>query len=85
MTQDKFVEKLIGNVATSLVDIGGEVVLASDILMTNDYSIKDQIAAYQQLIDKFGEGSGEASALNASIYGLEDIMNTFRKYPEVID
>lgn len=85
MTQDEFIEDLIGNVANSSVNIGGKAVLASDILMTNDYSVKDQIAAYQQLIDKFGEDSGEANALNAAIYGLEDIISTFSGNPEVID
>lgn len=84
MTEDKFIEELINNVANSSVDINGKVVLASDILVTNDYSIKDQIAAYQQLVDKFGGASNEVNALNAAIYGLEDIIAAFSGNPEVI-
>lgn len=84
LTEDKFIEELINNVANSSVDINGKVVLASDILITNDYSIKDQIAAYQQFVDKFGGASNEVNALNAAIKGLDDIINTFAGNDHVI-
>ena len=84
MTENKFIDKLINNVSNSSVDINGKVVLASDILITNDYSIKDQIAAYQQLVDKFGGASNEVNALNAAIKGLDDIINTFAGNDNVI-
>ena len=84
LTQDSLIKELVGNLANSSVEIRGKAVLASDILMTNDYSIKDQIAAYQQLVDTFGKGSKEVEGLNAGIKGLDDIVNTFAGNDQVI-
>ena len=84
LTQDSLIKKLVGNLANSSVEVQGKAVLASDILMTNDYSIKDQIAAYQQLVDTFGKGSEEVEGLNAGIKGLDDIVNTFAGNDQVI-
>lgn len=84
LTKDSFIKELVGNLANSSVEIRGKAVLASDILMTNDYSIKDQIAAYQQLVDTFGKGSKEVEGLNAGIKGLDDIVNTFAGNDQVI-
>ena len=84
LTQDSLIKKLVGNLANSSVEVRGKAVLASDILMTNDYSIKDQIAAYQQLVDTFGKGSEEVEGLNAGIKGLDDIVNTFAGNDQVI-
>ena len=75
---------MVGNVANSSIEIQGKAVLASDILTTNDYGLKDQIDAYKQLVKIFGEGSNEVNALNKGINGLEDIINTFGKDDQII-
>ena len=84
LTQDSLIKELVGNVASSSIEIQGKAVLASDILTTNDYGLKDQIDAYKQLVKIFGEGSNEVNALNKGINGLEDIINTFGKDDQVI-
>lgn len=52
--------------------------------MTNDYSLQDQIDAYQQLVKTFGEASDEVNGLNESVDGLKDIIKTFSGNREVI-
>ena len=84
LTQDSLIKELVGNVASSSIEIQGKAVLASDILTTNDYGLKDQIDAYKQLVKIFGEGSNEVNALNKGINGLEDIINTFGKDDQII-
>lgn len=84
LTKDSLIKELVGNVANSSIEIQGKAVLASDILTTNDYGLKDQIDAYKQLVKIFGEGSNEVNALNKGINGLEDIINTFGKDDQII-
>ena len=84
LTKDSLIKELVGNVANSSIEIQGKAVLASDILTTDDYGLKDQIDAYKQLVKIFGEGSNEVNALNKGINGLEDIINTFGKDDQII-
>ena len=75
---------MVDNIANSSVDIQGKVILASDILSTDDYGLKDQIAAYQQLVNKFGATSEQVKALEKNFGGLNDIINTFGQDSQVI-
>lgn len=84
LTKDSLIKELVGNVANSSIEIQGKAVLASDILTTDDYGLKDQIDAYKQLVKIFGEGSNEVNALNKGINGLEDIINTFGKDDQIV-
>ena len=84
LTKDSLIKELVGNVANSSIEIQGKAVLASDILTTDDYGLKDQIDAYKQLVKIFGEGSNEVNALNQGINGLEDIINTFGKDDQIV-
>ena len=84
LTRDDLIKQMIDNIANSSVDIQGKVVLASDILSTDDYGLKDQIAAYQQLVNKFGATSEQVKALEENFGGLNDIINTFAGNDHVI-
>lgn len=84
LTKDSLIKELVGNVVNSSIEIQGKAVLASDILTTDDYGLKDQIDAYKQLVKIFGEGSNEVNALNQGINGLEDIINTFGKDDQIV-
>lgn len=81
MTKDDLVKQLVDNVANSSVNIDGKAVLASDILTTDDYSLQNQIDAYQQLVKEFGEASEEVKGLNEEFGSLKDIIDT----PELND
>ena len=84
LTRDDLIKQMVDNIANSSVDIQGKVVLASDILSTDDYGLKDQIAAYQQLVNKFGATSEQVKALEENFGGLNDIINTFGQDSQVV-
>lgn len=84
LTKDDLVKQWVDKVADSSIDINGKAVLASDILTTDDYSIQNQINAYQQLVEKFGKSSEEVKALNKEFGSLKDIIDTFEQDKQVI-
>lgn len=84
LTKDDLVKQWVDKVADSSIDINGKAVLASDILTTDDYSLQNQIDAYQKLVEKFGDTSEEVNALNEEFGGLKDIIDTFGQDSQVV-
>lgn len=84
LTKDDVIKQMVDNIVNSSVNIQGKVVLASDILSTDDYGLKDQIAAYQQLVDKFGATSEQVKGLEERFGGLKDIIDTFGQDSQVV-
>lgn len=84
LTKNSLIKQMIDKVVNSSVNIDGKAILASDILSTDDYGIEYQIAAYQQLVEKFGAASEQVKALEENFGGLKDIIDTFGQDSQVV-